>query len=374
LPDVAGKLLADINNQYLQTGPAHERLPGPSAFRAALYACFLKNALDYLQSQPSSAAADCLLQWRLPFPAGIDGRQADDLVISLLAALKGIGRDGGEVWLDKQTAALAAVMSDAVNVGDHSPARNRRLLAVLAGFPDAVCARVLSQLLADRQMDLAHSDVLFASIVEAAGRLPDAYRAGVLTAAASQLQHFPIQRKMLSTDPDTLLEARQQEFDRAHPRLQASDPELHAYLQPGCVSPMEGLTLLLDAMQTLPAPHRAGLLGLLSKRDTFFAFANGRMTVQDQLECSMRLLSRIIGLPDDADVMRAKVPGIWVEHFMDQFSGMRKEAEDRLLAMLFALSAREGRPLFEPYVDRIGYAPSKAALRQRALANWAGAD
>ena len=42
------------------------------------------------------------------------------------------------------------------------------LLAALAEFPDAVCAQVLSHLLANRYMGLAHVDVLFASIVEAA--------------------------------------------------------------------------------------------------------------------------------------------------------------------------------------------------------------
>ena len=373
-PEAAARLLAGINSAYTEVRTL-EMLPSPGPFRTELYGRFLEHALAFLQSLPPADAAGCLLQWRLPLSSGPDARATDDRVIALLSALQSMARDSDAAPPAKQQAALAALMEDVLIDPDNSPARNRRLLAALSVFPDDVCAGVLSHLLATRYLSVEAFDVLFASIVEAAGRLPDALRCAVLTTATAQLQRFPILRRLHDTDPKTLLEMRQCALDRRHPGLKAMNPELHAYLQPGCVSRMEGLTLLLDAMQTLPAPHRAGLLRLLSKRDTFFAFANVHIAVTDQLECSMGLLSGILSLPHDVGTMRADVYAVWIKHFTYQFqSEIRETAENRLLASLFALPAREGRPLFEAYVDRIGYAPSKAALRQRALANWAGAD
>lgn len=79
---------------------------------------------------------------------------------------------------------------------------------------------------------------------------------------------------------------------------------------------MEGLTLLLDAAQTLPAKARPDILGQLSKRGTFFDLANGHIDAPDQLECSMRLLSPILGLPHDMGAARAEVYAVRLKHFL----------------------------------------------------------
>lgn len=373
-PDIGGKLLAAINQAYRDEGRMTPILAGPVACRTALYGRFLQHALAFLRSQPPATAAACLLQWQLAAPDGLDARAADERVISLLAALAELGRNNAAAAPELQ-AALAALMQNALIDAGDSPARHRRLLSALSTFPDDAAAGVLNHLLASRHLHSDPIDVLFASVIEASSRLPDALRSAVLATAAGKLQRFPVLRRMFSTEPATLLQARQHSLHAIYPGLQATDPQLHAYLQPGCISREQGLTLLLDAAQTLPARARAAMLRQLSKRDTFFDFANGHIGARDQLECSMRLLSSILGLPHDMGAARADVYAVWLKHFLYQFQGeLRASAEERLLAALFALPAKEGTPLFDAYVDRIGYAPSKTALRERARANWPEAD
>jgi hypothetical protein len=368
-PDVAAGLLAGINSAYVETRPLSEILPPPDQFRAGLYGHFLKQALAFLQGLPPASAAACLLQWRLPQRYGLDARNADDQVIALLAALKTISRDSSLVSPGQLGTALAAVMKEAVNVGDHSPLRNRRLLAALAEFPDAVRAQVLSHLLAHRHMGLAHVDVLFASTVEAAARLPDALHAGVLAIAVDQLPRFSDARRLFHTDLPTLHEQRDHHFDYMHPGLQASDPELYAYIRPGCVTRMEGFALLLDAVETLPPRYRSELLRKLGAGKHFFAFSNGRLSMEEKAQCSMRLLSAVIGLPSD---LRGKAFSSWLKHVARQFYGEKARAaiEDTLLPLLFALPATDGKPLFDAYLATVWSAPEKAALLQRAGANW----
>jgi hypothetical protein len=67
---------------------------------------------------------------------------------------------------------LGDLLQDGIDVPHHSPARNQRLLASLAACPDAVCAHVPVRLLECQYMAFAHYDVLFASMIKAARRLP----------------------------------------------------------------------------------------------------------------------------------------------------------------------------------------------------------
>lgn len=371
-PDVAAKLLAGINSAYMNLHPLEELLPSPNQLRAKLYGHFLEQALAFLPSLPPANAAGCLLQWRLLPPYGLDARNADERVIALLTALKNISRFGSLVSSEQLGIALAAVMKDAVNVENHSPVRNRRLLAALTEFPDAVCANALQRLLTSRTMGVAHADVLFASAIEAAAGLADALRANVLAIAADQLRHFPQARKMLITDRPTLREQREQAFHDAHSGLQASNPALYAYIRPGCITRMEGFALLLGAVETLPARHQPELLRKLGASEYFFPFSNGHLSMEEKAQCSMRLLYRIIRLPNETTAMRAKAFSCWVKHVADQFyeEKARTAIEDTLLPLLFALPAGDGKPLLDAYLATVWSAPAKAALQQRATMQW----
>ena len=56
--------------------------------------------------------------------------------------------------------------------------------------------------------------------------------------------------------------------------LEASDPELHAIIRPGFITPMEGFALLLDAARTLPAVLHANVLGILCGKAHFSDFSS----------------------------------------------------------------------------------------------------
>lgn len=370
-PDAAARLLARINSAYVKLEPPEEILPSPSQLRAKLYGHFLEQALAFLPGLPPANAAGCLLQWRLPPPYGLDARKADQRVIALLTALNDIGRFSSLVPSGQTGIALAAAMDDALDAENHSPARHRRLLATLGGFPDAVCAQVLAHLLA-RRMDLANADVLFAAAIEAAARLPDALRGTVLAHAADQLRHFPQARSMLIADPSTLREQRERAFHEMHPGLQAADPELYAYMRPACVTRMDGFALLLDAVAALPARHRPELLGILGASEHFFPFSNGHLSMQEKAQCSMRLASRITGLPNEMGAARAEAFSCWLKHVADQSYEEKARAaiEGALLSLLFALPASDGKPLFDAYLATVSRLPAKAALRKQAAANW----
>jgi hypothetical protein len=369
--DVACKLLAGINGAYERNHPLDDILPSSSQFTVELYGHFLKQALDFLQSVPLANAADCLLQWRMPRRYGLDARSGDDQVVSLLMALHKACNDSGLVSQEQQKTALSALMEDAVSVIDHSPVRNRHLFAALSAFSDSVYADVLCHLLETRHMGLAHTDVLFSSVVEAAGTLPEALQTKVLKTAAYQLGHFPEYRPIFPHSPATLHEQREAEFEQNHPGLQASNAELHAYIQPGCVTCLEGFGQLLDAMNRLPPRYQADVLRILCNADNFFRFSNGRLSKEEALTCSMRLLSSIISLPNEMMAIRTKGFLDWLNHFRLAFQGrLHALAENRLLAILFALPAKEGEPMFNAYLAKITYAPEKAALQEQARLNW----
>lgn len=371
-PDVAATLLAGINRAYVERRPLEAMLPSPNQLSAKLYGHFLQEALAFLPSLPRAHAAGCLLQWRLPPPYGLDPRNADGRAIVLLTALKDVGRDGGPVSSGQLGIALAAVMQDAVDVEGHSPVRNCRLLAALAELPHAVCAEVLERLLASRYMSLANADVLFASVIEAAARLPDALRANLLAIAADRLRHFPQARSMFLSAPPALLEQREHALDDMHPGLRASDPELYAYIRPGCVTRMQGFALLLDAVETLPAPHQPGLLKKLAASEHFFPFSHGYLSMEEKSQCSMRLVSRIIGLPDDMSAIRAQAFSCWLKHVADQSydEKARTAIEDALVPLLLALPANDGKPLLDAYLATVSDASAKAALQERAATHW----
>jgi hypothetical protein len=181
-PDIAGRLLAGINGAYQEYRPFEDilpLLPPPRQFKEELYARFLKQALALLQSLPLADSTPYLLQLRLPRLSSIDARQADDWTSSLMTAVAQTSRDNSLVSPEEQSNVVVELLENGVNVRYHSPARNRRLLAALAAFPDAVGANVLARLLSSERMSLVHADVLFASVIEAAARLPAALqRAG----------------------------------------------------------------------------------------------------------------------------------------------------------------------------------------------------
>lgn len=374
-PDVACKLLAGINGVYARDRPLDDILPASSHFTVLLYGHFLKQALGFLKSVPPANAADCLLQWEMPRRYGPDTRSIDDQTISLLTALHKICDNNSLVAKEQQAAALCTLMEDAVSVTDHSPMRNRRLLAAVRAFPDSVYADVLDHLLKMmRHTGLAHTDVLFSSVVEAAGPLPDALRARVLKTAAYQLRHFPEYRKYFIDDPSTLHEYRKRQFEKIHPGLETSDPELHVYAQPDCVTRVQGFGQLLEVMRALPPRYQAEVLSILGNKDNFFRFSKGFLSDEEALECSMRLLDLIISLPDEMAINRGKVFSDWLDHFHLTFQGKHHApAENRLLAILFALPAKDGEPMFRAYLATITHAPEKAAMQERARSHWKNA-
>lgn len=369
---IAGRLLAGINSAYKEKRYLHDILPGPNRLRTELYACFLTLSLPFLKSLPTADAAACLLQWRLPPLQSVDARHADDWTTSLATAVAEISRDSGLVSLEEQKTALGELLKQGIDVELHSPVRNRRLLDVLAAVPDVVCAEVLTRLLIDECMGFAHADVLFASVIEAACRLPDALRAGVLATAAGRLRHFPVLRWQWG-GPETLGEERKKYFDREHPGLQESDPGLHATIQPGHVSRVEGFALLLDAVETLPAQDQADQFRQLCDRKNFFDFSNNRLSQAEKAQCTMRLVSSIIRLPGEMSEIRAEAFSGWLKHVYHQRyqEVWRATIETGLLSLLFALPAGDGKPLFDAYLATVSDAPAKAALQERARKNWA---
>lgn len=367
-PDIAGELLLGINDACTEDRDFANILPAPGLLRTELYGRFLKQALSFLQSLPPADSAAWLLQWKLPGLYITDARHADDWTCSLMTAMAKISRDNDRVSMEQQKTALGDLLRNGIDVRHHSPARNQRLLAGLAAFPDAVGAHVLVRLLEYRYMSFAHYDVLFAGIVEAARRLPDALRSSVLEAAVNGLAHFP--------DPNasgfarsTLQQERDGNLERDYPGLQGSDPDLYAALRPGYVSRMEGWALLLDAVQTLPAQQQADRLRQLCGSALFFKFSNNRLSDPERAQCSMRLLYAVVGLPNE---LRGKAFSSWRKHVERQSykPEQRGSLQAALLPMLFALPAVQGKPLLDAYLATVWSAEEKAALRQRAALHW----
>ncbi|HEX8884396.1 MAG TPA: hypothetical protein VF797_07910 [Noviherbaspirillum sp.] len=365
-PDIAAKLLAGINGAYEAYPPFEDMLPSPRRFGAELYGRFLKQALAFLQGLPLADSAPCLLRLRLPPLSLIDARHADDWTSSLIMAVARISRDNSLVSPEEQSNVLVDLLENGVNVPYHSPARNRRLLAALAAFPDDVAGNVLARLLSSNCMSHVHADVLFASVIEAATRLPAALRSSVLETAAGTLKAFP--------DPQdetwaALREERECALEDAYPGIREVDPDLYALMRPGCVPPTEGWGLLLDAVETLPAQHQADRLTQLADHVSFFAFSNNRLSHQERAQCSLRLLSTIIRLPNGT---RAGLFAAWLRHVGHQ-SYAEKERETiqaALLPMLLALPASDGKPLLDAYVATVWPEAERAALRQRAALHW----
>ena len=361
-PDTAGQMLVGINDAYIKHDRMAESLPLPKAFQQALYGCFLKQAQAFLQGLPAENRAACLLQLRLPFLYTTDARLADDWTSSLITAVAHASRDHGQASLGEQVAVVAKLLKNGMEVRHHSPARNRRLLATLAAFPDAVAADVLARLLKNDYMPFVHTDVLFASIIEAASRLPAVSRSSVLEVAAGRLNKFPDSQ---DSPLSALRQSREGTLERQHPGLQASDPELYAILRPGCVSRMEGWALLLDAVETLPAQDQADRMRQLAGRIIFFDFSNGRLSQQEKAQCSLRLLSTTVGLPRDK---RTAAFASWLAHVKDQSYGPEERAT--MGAALLALPADDGKPLLDAYLATVWSDEEKAALRQRAALRW----
>ncbi|MFL6718367.1 MAG: hypothetical protein ACJ8G3_18610, partial [Burkholderiaceae bacterium] len=370
-PDVACRLLTRINNAYAEYRPLKDILPSPNPFKGELYGRFLKQALALLQTLPPVNVAEHLPQWRLPRPHGVDARLADEQVLLLLTALRSISRDSKLVSPEQQETTLAALMAAAVDDIDHSPLRNRRLLDALTAFPESVCAYSLRHLLGNLNQSRTHTDVLFASVIEAAGKLPDAARASVLEVAARELIRFPEVDALFHIDRPMPHKWRKAHFASRHPGLEASDPELHAIIRPGFITPMEGFALLLDAARTLPAVLHANVLGILCGKAHFSDFSSDdRLSDEQTLECSMRLLSSIISLPRAMTDLRARIFSDWLAHCALSFPEQHAATETRLLSTLFALPADVGKPLFEAYLSTVSDAPAKAVLKERAATNW----
>jgi hypothetical protein len=367
-PDAASELLFGINGAYRGHSSLKNILPPLKQFSTELYGCFLKHALALLQTLPPADRAACLLQWRLPSLCRTDARHADNWTSLLLTAVAEISRDTDLVSLEQQETVLGELLENGIDVQYHSPARNRRLLAGLAAFPDVACAKVLVRLLVNQQMSFAHGDVLFASIIEAAYRLPDVLRSSVLERAADRLNHFP-KPKLWYPKGTTLQQQREFALEDEHAGLEESDPDLYAAMRPGQVSRTEGWTLLLDAVETLPAPYQADRFRQLCKDNSLFDFSNIALSDEEKAQCSLRLLSSIIRLPN---AMRAGVFSSWLKHVGPQFHDMetRVTIQAALLPMLLALPASEGKPLFDAYLATIWSAAKRAELQQRAALHW----
>lgn len=367
-PDMAGKLLVGINGAYQENRPLEDMLPPGSLFKAELYGRFLKQALAFLRSLPPADSAACLLQWRLPALHSTDVRHADDWTSSLMKAVADVSRGNDRVSVEQQTSALGDLLQNGINVTLHSPARNLRMLAGLAGFPDAVCAHVLVRLLENQSMCFTHYDVLFASTIEAARRLTDALRSVVLEAAVNGLMHFPDPWSMGITG-STLQQQRDDRLERDYPGLQQSDRNLYALMRPGHVSRMDGWALLLDAVQTLSFQNQADRLIQLCDDTIFFRFSKNRLSDQDRAQCSIRLLCAIIGLPHS---LRGEAFFSWLRHADRQFYEPQEcvSLEAAMLPLLLALPASEGKPLLNAYLPRVWPAEERVALQQRAALHW----
>jgi hypothetical protein len=367
-PDVAGKLLLGINHGYTQDRSFVSSLPSPGLFRAELYERFLKQSLAFLRSLPPADSAACLLQWKLPRLHITEARHADDWTSSLMRAVAQISRDNDRVSLEQQKTTLNDIVKNGIDVPLHSPARNRRVLAGLAAFPEAVCADVLVRLLEDHYMAFAHYDVLFASAIEVARRLPGILRSSVLEAAARGLSHFPDPQKRGITR-STLEGERNDRLGQDYPGLEKSNPDLYAVMRPGYVSRMKGWALLLDAVETLSVQHQADQLRQLCGSTLFFKFSNNRLSDQDKAQCSMGLLFAIIRLPND---LRSDAFSSWLKHVDRQSYGPQEHGtlQAALLPMLLALPASEGKPLLNAYLPTVWPAQERTALQQRAALHW----
>lgn len=367
-PDMAGKLLVGINGAYQQSRYMEGMLPPGSLFKAELYERFLKQAIDFLRSLPPANSEACLLQWKLPDLHSTDARLADDWTSLLMKAVADISRDNDRVSVEQQTTALGDLLQNGIDVVLNSPARNQRVLAGLAAFPDAVCAHALVRLLEYQFMSFAHYDVLFANTIEAARRLPGDLRSSVLEAAVNGLTHFPDPHTMGITR-STLQQERDERLEHYYPDLQKSNPDMYAVMRPGHVSRIQGWALLLDAVQTLPIRYQSDRLIQLCDDTIFFRFSNNRLSHPDRAQCSMRLLSAIIGLPHG---LRGKAFFSWLRHADRQFyePQERGRLEAAMLPLLLALPADEGRPLLNAYLPTVWPEEERAALQQRVALHW----
>ena len=77
-PDAACKLLAGINGAYERDRLLDNILPASKDFPAALYGHFLKQAQAFLESLAPTAAAEYLLQWKIPRRYSSGARSIDD--------------------------------------------------------------------------------------------------------------------------------------------------------------------------------------------------------------------------------------------------------------------------------------------------------
>ena len=77
-PDAACKLLTGINGAYERDRLLDNILPASRDFPAALYGHFLKQAQAFLESLAPTAAAEYLLQWKIPRRYSSDARSIDD--------------------------------------------------------------------------------------------------------------------------------------------------------------------------------------------------------------------------------------------------------------------------------------------------------
>lgn len=77
-PDAACKLLAGINGAYERDRLLDTILPASRDFPAALYRHFLKQAQAFLASLAPTAAAEYLLQWKIPRRYSSDAPCIDD--------------------------------------------------------------------------------------------------------------------------------------------------------------------------------------------------------------------------------------------------------------------------------------------------------
>jgi hypothetical protein len=168
-----------------------------------------------------------------------------------------------------------------------------------------------------------------------------------------------------------MLEHRKETLRSYYVNQDLSNRDLHDYVKPGFLSLKDGFFMVLQTLAPLPDAQRANVLGVLCNRHCFFKFANVRLQYEEQLDCSWQLMAEILKLPAQ---LREPLFQTWVDHFRFQFQGTRFETlQEEMLASVFALPPASGRPLFEVYLNGIGYRPGKEALRQRALAHWSAA-
>jgi hypothetical protein len=341
------------------------------------YRSFFAHANTTILGLPPGLLAELTTQWEMPYFACLDIRIADEMSLSMIAALLQATDHSGDTPVPRrrQRQVLCNLLNRNLLGFACSPVRSRRFLAATAGFQAEVRAGVLIHALTSAVLENSHYDVRFQCIVEAAGTLPAALCSSVLVVAANQLNQFPTPDFRYfdsGRDGSAMLQQREEKLRSHYPGLDLANRDSYDYVKPGFLSRKEAFFMVLQASAPLPDAQRADVLGVFCDKRCFFAFANGSLRHEEQADCSRQLMTEVLKLPAP---FREPLFQAWVDHFHFQFQGTDFNARrEEVLVSLFALPPAAGRPLFKVYLDKIRYPPEQDALRRRASAHWSAAE